>query len=219
MALTTQTAPLTLLQAVNQLLQSIGTAAVMSLDAAVLLDEAVQRAYQTISDQAFQIQEEGWYFNTDWDMPLAPSTVDGSIAVPNGVAKITVAKRNSRRLFAPRFNQATQQMCLWDLKHHTFNWSVTSGVPAANQEALGDGNLYVDMVSVYTFEQVMQPLRYYIMASAGAIYGVGRVPNDETFKFSQTVVEQAMSAWLRADQDQRDLVPEENPHFRKMRRR
>lgn len=212
MATTTAIVPLTLLQAVNELLVSVGTARIMSLDTAAQ-DEEVATALQAISDVSVAVQTSGWHFNTDEDYPLQPNATDGSIAKPSNCVSVTVGRKSYNRFFTER------QGKLYDLENHTYNWTTNVGTPAANQMPLSDGNLYVNIVWLFVFEDLPQAVRWYIMAKAANMWAVTRVPNMETYKFSESVLEDAYSAFVQYDQESRSQAPSENPHYAAMRRR
>lgn len=223
--LDTATTPLTLLQAVNQMLSAVGRGPVTSTDPNGAGEEAA-KAIQTISDVSVQVQAEGWYFNEEIEYALVPNPVDGTIALPLNVLSV---KRSTRSLSKQSHPQSDRNrsftmrgvngvMYLYDLANQTYSWIANTDAITVAQPLIS-GTLAVEMKLAYPFEDLPQAIRWYVMAKAGNIWGVGRVPDQETYRFTQAVVDDAYSKALQFDSESRDFVPEENPHFRSMRQR
>lgn len=223
--LDTATTPLTLLDAVNEMLSAVGRGPVTSTDPSSAGEEAA-KAIQIISDVSVQVQTEGWYFNEEIEYPLVPSPADGTIALPanalsvkrstRSLSKQTHAAADRNRTFTMRGVNGVQY--LYDLANQTYSWITnTDNLPVS--QPLTTGTLVVEMKLAYPFEDLPQAIRWYIMAKAGNVWGVGRVPDQETYRFTQAVVDDAYSRALQFDSESRDFVPEENPHFRRMRQR
>lgn len=211
MAVTTTTAPLTLLQAVNEMLSGIGIAQVTTLDVANTNDD-VGKALQELSNASVAIQESGWHFNTDNCFSFTPSVIDGTIEVPAAALKISLSERSQTRYMTMR------QGKLWDLQNFTYNWTGNFSNPNPNP-LTGDGNLYCDVVYGFVWEDLPQVWRTLILCTAARTFSVGRIPNEDTFKFNQTFLDNANAAAEQSDQDSRARSPSENPYLRMMRRR
>lgn len=208
---TTPTVPLTLLQAVNEMLDAIGKAQVSSLSA-VDSNEEVQKAVNTINDVAVQVQSRGWDFNTDRNYPLVPDAKTGQIVLPPNAVFKGISERSSYRFATER------QGKLWDRKNFTYAWiNGTDGV-STNPDPL-NGPLYIDVLWLFVFEDLPQPIRWLITAQAGRQFGVGRVPDLNTFKFTDTVYEDALALAQSWDVDSQAAFAEDNPHFWFMRKR
>lgn len=215
MAVTTKTAPITLLEAINEMFRAVGIASVTTLDN-YNTDTDVSSALFALSNLSAQVQtqDQGWDFNTDEEFPLTPSTVDGSIAVPANAHSITVNDKSRNRYPVERARK------LYDKKNQTFNWTTTNiSVYPANAEALSDGNLYVDITWVFAWEDCPGPIRRLILYSAAREWAVGRVPNMETFQFSKAGLDKALQDAITYDQQSRSLSPAANPEIRRQLRR
>lgn len=221
----TATTPLTLLAAVNEMLSAVGRGPVTSTDPSSAGEEAA-KAIQIISDVSVQVQGEGWYFNEEIEYPLVPSPVDGTIALPLNVLSV---KRSTRSVSKQSHPQADRNRTftmrgqggvpyLYDLANQTYSWIANTDNLSVAQPLIS-GTLVVEMKLAYPYEDLPQAIRWYIMAKAGNLWGVGRVPDQETYRFTQAVVDDAYSKALQFDSESRDFVPEENPHFRSMRQR
>ncbi|MCW2317136.1 hypothetical protein M2322_002690 [Rhodoblastus acidophilus] len=214
---TTPTVPVTLLQAVNEMLASVGTAQVATLTTAST-DEEVQKALNTISDVAVQVQSERWAFNTDENYPINPSPVDGSISLPANANFLGVGWKSKNRKATVRNGQ------LYDLDNHTFIWANGSNGQMTPQPLLSSGSsgmgvLYINVQFYYPFETLPQPIRWLVLCKAARMFAVGRVPDSMTFKFTDTAYEEAVSLAHQWDAEQSDEGDYINPHLAFMGRR
>ena len=83
-------APMTELEAVNTMLQSIGQAPVNTLEISGITDVSSARTF--LHNSSRDIQGESWSFNTDELYELNPDEM-GHILIPNGVLEISPATR------------------------------------------------------------------------------------------------------------------------------
>lgn len=72
------------LQAVNEILASVGQAPVTTLDQT---NPDVAIAYGTLLQVSREVQSEGWTFNTEYDYPIQPD-VNDEILIPNNMLSI-----------------------------------------------------------------------------------------------------------------------------------
>lgn len=193
----TEIIPFTLLEAVNTLLRAIGATEVMSL-ALADMDQRAQGALEVLSEQARVVQLEGWNFNQEFDFPLTPGS-DKKIALPANLARLTVAERSANMRVVQR------GALLYDQAKRTF---------------LFDAPVFTNLTLFFEFSEVPPAVRWYVVAKAGRIYGVGRKPDNGTYRFTKEVEDEARALALTHDTEERDAtLPEINPHFRTMRRR
>ncbi|MBK3400424.1 hypothetical protein [Methylobacterium ajmalii] len=186
----------TLLQAVNQMLQAIGQAGVMSLQTENMTEPA-QAALQMLSDTNAEAQSRGWHFNTDEELLLEPD-VFGFINLPANALSATINPRSYPADFTWRGQR------LYDRGRHTYQFT---------------GPVYVDLTSALEFEETPQPFRWYVMASSGRKFGVSRLPDSATYKFTSQVEQDAWAALLQFDQDARSAdLSSTSPHFASFRR-
>ena len=193
------------------------------------------KALTIISDVSVQIQQQGWYFNEEIEFPLNPSAVDGTIVLPANCLSVKKSTRqlpkevrapsDRNRFFTmrgwnnPNVGGSGQGFYLYDLANQTYYWTTTNSLGNTTNQPLFTNTIYVEMILAYPFEDIPQAIRWYIMAKAGNLWGVGRVPDQQTYRFTQAVVDEAESEARKFDEEARDAEPEENPHFMLMRRR
>lgn len=221
----TATVPVTLLQAVNEMLAAVGRGPVTSTDPAGAGQEA-GKAIAIISDTAVVVQSEGWYFNEEIEYPLTPSPVDGRIALPTNcltVKQSTTSYARASRPAADRNRTFTMRGMpdgnfLYDIANHTFSW-ITNTAGNDVEQPLLTGTLVVDMILAFPFEQIPQPIRWYITCKAGRNWAVGRVPDMNTYRFTDAVLQEAEARARTYDQEARNIDAYDNPHFAMMRRR
>ena len=72
------------LQAVNQILASVGQAPVTTLEQT---NPDVAIAYNTLQQVSREVQAEGWTFNKEYHYPLTPNS-DGEIVIPDNMLQI-----------------------------------------------------------------------------------------------------------------------------------
>jgi hypothetical protein len=208
---TTPTVPITLLQAVNELLRAVGTAPVSTLEAASTNVE-VSQALDALNDEAVKVLSMGWHFNSDTVYPMTPNAVNGTIVMPPNAIFKGVSDRSSQRFVTERQNM------LWDLKNKTYAWINGTDGLSNNPDPL-NGPLYIDLCWLFDFEDCPQPIRWLITAQAGNLFGTGKVPDQDTYRFTDVVQEEALANALVWDGDSSALYAEDNPHFWYMRKR
>ena len=221
----TATVPVTLLQAVNEMLAAVGRGPVTSTDPLAAGEEAA-KAIAIISDVSIAVQSEGWWFNEEVEYALTPSPVDGTIVLPANtlsVRRSTRAYSKQQHPMADRNRTYTMRgnngiMYLYDIANQTYSWIAnTDGYTVV--QPLVTGTLVVELILAFPFEDIPQPVRWYIMARAGNMWGPGRVPDMNSYKFSESVLQDAEAKARQFDQESRVTIPEDNPHFAFMRRR
>jgi hypothetical protein len=165
----TPVVPITLLDAVNMILDSVGLAAIMSLVPADL-DESAAEAIRQVGWASRSIQNKGWYFNTLDDYVFTPDVTSGEIVVPPNFSAVLRSRCTGYVKFTQRGGR------LLDLKNNTFVW--TQNVTAKVRQ-------YVE------FQDLPEAFRWYITAMAGKEYGKGRVPDSTKFRFSEDTLKTA----------------------------
>ena len=137
---------MTELDAVNELLMSIGQAPVSTLEVSGLRD--VNIAKQELSKVSRRVQTEGWNFNTDSGYELSPD-IDGHILIPNGVLKVDPTNKTENYVLR---RHDTKGLCLYNRDDRTFVF--TEAVEC-------------DIVWGFAFEDMPETARAYVATSAG----------------------------------------------------
>lgn len=138
--------PMTELEAVNEMLMSIGQAPVSTLAVTGIKDVNVAKA--ELLKVSRRIQSRGWNWNTDNDYELTPD-VDGHIAIPNGVLKIDAGSKQNN--YVQRRHE-TKGLCLYNRDDRTFVF---------------DDGVDCEIVWGFDFEDLPETARTYVATSAG----------------------------------------------------
>lgn len=176
--------PQTELDAVNQMLASIGQAPVNTLEVSGIGDVADARRFLTST--ARDVQTAGWSWNTDRNVVLQPNTF-GEIAVPIGVLDLDSEDRASNIIV--RRNPATGNMALWDGDNNTFTF--TSSVT-------------VTTILGFPFNDLPQTARTYIAALASRRFQAKKVSSAVLDRVNQDEVDSAWLLLMRGERRTRD---------------
>lgn len=196
---TTKTTPVNLLGAVNMLLRATTRSEVQDLTPGKI-NQAAQSALLVLNEQSVLVQTLGWHFNTEEGYPVSPES-DGSILIPDTWTNVRLSEKS-----AGTYRATVRGGKLYDKETRSFT-TFTKPV-------------YLDFVEVLPFEDVPAPIRYYIVASAGKLFGAGKVADSFTYRFTEAEEARALSAALQYDDEASgNVLPETSPHFRRMRKR
>lgn len=144
---------LTELDAVNKMLGTIGDHPVNAIDGSVV---NAQLAQNTLEEVSRQVQSRGWYFNTEYDVPLAPDASD-NINIADNVIKFVPNPEHFSQ-----FRLEIRGTKLYDLKNRTS--TITSTIKATI-------SYFLD------FTDLPQQAREYIASRAARVF-VQRFLND-----------------------------------------
>lgn len=218
--------PITLTQAVNEMLAAVGRGPVSTVTDPEAIGDEEQKALQVINDICVVIQSKGWWYNTLYEYMVTPNPVDGSIALPLN----TLAARANTRTYPKqargqydRYRTFTMSYVdskpyLYDMANNSYAWINGTDGTVAPQPLLS-GALALELVIAYPFENIPQPIRWFITCRAGRDFAVGRVPDMNTYRFGDAVLTDAEAAASNFDREMRPQTPTVNPHFKNMRRR
>ena len=175
------------LQAVNEILASIGQAPVTTIEAQTVtyedgsivetvINPEVAIAYETLMQTSREVQAEGWTFNREAEYPLTPDS-NGYISTTGSMLQIDLSDifENSD------YDTVVRNSRLYDRKAHTDVWDTTK-------------TYKVDVVWYYDFIDLPQVFKDYIIAKAAtrcAIRLVGDVNLTQTLASFET--------WRRAN--------------------
>lgn len=137
---------MTELEAVNEMLMSIGQAPVSTLEVTGIKDVNIAKA--ELLKVSRRVQSHGWNWNSDTEYELMPD-VDGIIVTPTDVIKIDASDKR-RRVVQRR--HPTKGMAIYDQDNQTF---------------IFDKPIKFDVVWLFAFEDVPETARCYIATSAG----------------------------------------------------
>jgi hypothetical protein len=178
MAVTLSYTPQTTLDAVNQMLLSIGKAPVNTLNVPGIND--VSFAQTVLHNVNREVQHRGWWFNREPAFPITPDNT-GSILIPNTVIDIDTTDRSLN--FVERGGK------LYDLDGHTFNIA----------PKLTSGSLQCDVVWFFEFETIPQAARAYIARRAGREFQTSSVGSQVLYQFTKELELDAAAEMNRSD--------------------
>jgi hypothetical protein len=143
------------LDAVNQMLSSIGEAPAVSLDTD---NPEIAIAESTLDEISRAVQAEGWSFNTEQEYPFTPDG-NGEILIPSNALSISDSKIKN----AAKYLTTVRNSKLYDKLSHSFTFA---------------GTIYCDVVWGFDFTDLPQPFKDYITTRAARVYA-GRVVGSE----------------------------------------
>ena len=189
MTLESSLAPTTALDAVNDMLRSIGQGQVNTLDEFAGADAA--NAAACLIQTSREVQERGWYFNTDYDYPFLPDS-EGNVALPDTLLKYSP-------VWAAR-HIVERRRKLYDTRTHSFVFPQGTAVKG-------------DVVWLFAFEELPQAARTYIHRKAGRAFQIGAVGSDLLYRFTREMEEEALAELTRAHlSSQRPNIFHDDPH-------
>lgn len=166
--------PTTALGAVNDMLRSIGQGAVNTLSEFSGTDAANAAAY--LEQTSREVQERGWYFNTDREFPFVPGA-NGEVALGATLLKFSPSRDNP--------GIVERQRKLYDTENHTFDMRPKTTIKG-------------DVVWLFSFEELPQAARTYIHRKAGRMFQVGAVGSDLLYRFTREMEDDALQELTRA---------------------
>lgn len=155
------------------MLSCIGEAPINDLDVTGLLD--VDNARAVLDETSRTVQDnggEGWHFNSETNYPLVRN-IDGKIAVPPSALKIDTTAR-----FQYSYDVVQRGDFLYNKK---------------TRSDVFDQDIEVDVVWLFSFEQLPEAARRYIMIRAARVFQARQLGSDTQHKFSEADELQALS--------------------------
>ncbi len=153
------------LQAINQILESVGQAPVTSLN---LSNPDVAIANDTLSQVSRDVQAEGWTFNREYHVLLTPDS-NKEVNITDDMLQValnTAESPNNKyyRATVRTKNTGDVQRKLYDMIHHTFEWS---------------SQIYCDILWYHEYVAIPVPVQSYIIARASKIFAQRTVGSQE----------------------------------------
>jgi len=147
------------LQAVNEILSSIGQAPVTTIEAQTItyedgttveavINPEVAIAYETLLQVSREVQAEGWTFNREFEYPMVPDT-NGYLSISSGMLQLDL----SSTLDNTNYDTVLRNGRLYDKIAHTDVWDTTK-------------TYSVDVLWYQEFPDLPQVFRDYITSRA-----------------------------------------------------
>lgn len=142
------------LQAVNEILASVGQAPVTTLDQT---NPDVAIAYDTLLQVSREVQAEGWTFNKEFNYPITPDNND-EIIIPNNILQLDLTTEYRDRDVVRRNGK------LYDRTAHSYEFT---------------DQVYCDVVWLFDWVDLPIPIQDYIVSRAATIVS-SRIVGDST---------------------------------------
>jgi hypothetical protein len=151
------------LQAVNQILASVGQAPVTSIDTETITDQNgnpvtvvtnpdVAIAYSTLEEVSREVQAEGWTFNKEFNVTFTPDNND-EILWPNNVIQLDLADDPRYPSYREK-DTVKRNGKLYDRMNHTYTW---------------EEPVYCDVLWLFSWDDLPSPVQDYITCRAATI--------------------------------------------------
>ena len=145
------------LDAVNQILSSVGQAPVTTLD---MQNPEVSIVLNTLREINKQVQAEGWVFNTERHYELTPDSVTKEIVYPFNMLQIDTNVETHK----DRYDVVRRDGKLYDRLKHTYTFT---------------SNIKADVVWLFDFTDVPPAIQAYITARSARMCAVKMVGDRE----------------------------------------
>lgn len=170
------------LDAVNQILSSVGQAPVTTLD---LQNPEVAIVLTTLREVNKQVQAEGWNYNVERGYEFTPDSTTKHIAYPTNVLQLDTTKQKHRDDFDP----VRRNGKFYDRLKHTYEW---------------DDVIEADVTWLFEFEDIPPAIQLYITARAARLAANKMVGDTTLFQLLQEQELQTRAAALEYDCNQGD---------------
>lgn len=169
------------LDAVNQILASVGQAPVNTLDQT---NPDVSIAFDTLNNVSREIQAEGWSFNKEYHYPLTRDTND-EIIIPNNVIQMDVSSKYGA------IDTVRRNGKLYDRNKHSYTFT---------QDLEGD------VVWLFDWADLPIPIQDYIVARASSITSTRLVGDAQQYQILSTREAKMRASAIEYDCNQGDYT-------------
>ena len=167
------------LQAINQILASVGQAPVTTLETetveradgstvTIVTNPDVAIAYDTFQEVSREVQAEGWTFNKEYDFPLSPNT-DSKIEYPINALQVDISNNPQYTAYA-YIDVVKKGNYLYDRRAHTDIWEDT---------------IYFDITWWRPWTDLPAPIQDYVVSRAAAVVSSRIVGDGNQFQILQ----------------------------------
>lgn len=163
--------PTTVLEAVNQIIATIGEPPVNSVEDNGVIDAVM--ALQALSAVNRAVQLKGWHWNTEENYPIVPSYPEGELRLPRNTLKVDTTGADADLDLVHRGQR------LYDRRNHTYQ--------------IGR-SVKVEIIFLLPFEELPEAARTYITIKAGRRFQEGQIGSELLSRFSERD-----ELWAKAD--------------------
>jgi len=177
-------APLTELQAINQMLAAVGQAPVTSIDTTddlykknsddtytqlnIPTNPDVAMARLTLDEISRECQSEGWSFNREYEWVMTPDKTTKKISIPDNMLQCDLSEAPKHKSKYGNKNSIRRDGFLYDKTEHSYTW---------------DEAVYCDVLWYFEWEDVPRPIQDYIINKASAVYALRVVGDKDLYTF------------------------------------
>jgi hypothetical protein len=165
------------IEAVNSMLETIGELPVSSIDAGGNLDAAIAR--DTLRQVSREVQQMGWYFNTEENYDLMPDT-NGTIYLPEEIISVDIEPRNNMNMT----EVAERGRRLYNMTDHSYFFP---------------DKISATVTVMLPFEELPETAKSYITVRASRLF-LSRTVGSETLQAFTQQDEMTTYAALRREQ-------------------
>lgn len=198
-----QTNPLTDLDAINEMLASIGQAPITSIETTTNLYEKVGNEYkqltittspdvamaqQTLAEVSRMVQSEGWAFNIEYNYPLTPDAKTKRIKYTD---RMLQADLTSSHPEYGNLDTVRREGWLYERNHHTFEWN---------------NIVYCDILWLFDWEDIPRPIQDYVIKRASAVLSMRIVGDPNLYKILDAQALNCRAYALEYDTQQGDYT-------------
>jgi len=177
------------LDAVNQILSSVGQAPVTTLDQQ---NPEVAIVLNTLRESNKQVQSEGWTFNVERHYEMTADSTTFEIKYPTNALQIDANKDQHFDDYDP----VRRNGKLYDRHKHTFEW----------KDDAGDARkIQVDVIWLFDFTEVPTAVQNYITARASVMCAIKMVGDQELVQLLQQQEINTRAAALEYETQQGDF--------------
>tara|TARA_Y100000748_G_scaffold109091_1_gene91356 strand:- start:5629 stop:6258 length:630 start_codon:yes stop_codon:yes gene_type:complete len=137
------------LQAINQILMSVGQAPVTTLERT---NPDVAICWDTLTECSREVQSEGWTFNREYDYPMTPNE-NKNIVYPANVLQMDISN-NPEYYTGKQYDTVKRDGKLYDRRAHSYEFTET---------------IYCDIKWLFAWEDLPTPIQDYITAKAATM--------------------------------------------------
>ena len=176
------------LDAVNQILSSVGQSSVTTLD---LQNPEVGIVLNTLREVNKTVQSEGWTFNTERHYSLTADSITFEIEYPENALSIDT----HRHTHYDDYNPVRRNGKLYDRNKHTYEW----------KDGTDPRTITVDVVWYWDFTEVPPAIQAYITARSARLCAIRMIGDQTIYALLQEEEIAARAAALEHETQQGDM--------------
>ena len=180
---------MTELEAVNTILATIGEAGVSSLsnDVSAITDSAM--AQKTLKEVTTDVQAEGWTWNTDNNVEIAPNAQNVYV-LPAGTLSVQFSPNQY-----PQGQYVLRGLRIYNRQLHKFDFA----------DDIGEAKLYAtNKITKLDWDQIPHAAQQYITIRAARIFSDRYVASSVVFTYTTADEDQARTMLIRAEESTLD---------------